>query len=426
MIENRAAVEALIGSVLFENALIHNVTDVQPEHIPGVEGKVWAAMLALGQRGVPINTVSVMAEVGAKFSTQAERILTAAMSGVPITGQIDQYADQVLLAHKHRQTQVLGETLLKAAHNRDSDSDIDRSRAEVAGALLRSDKRAQEYEAKALADMDLPQIQAWADDPITDDQVRGIPTGLRDLDILIDGLHPSLIVLGARTSMGKTTMGTQIGTNVSATKPVYIVGLEQQPVIYWRRMIGQLSGIDHRHITRGLDREEMAKYKHAVATLRGRRLALYNGSRKLPMVLAAINRAYQRWGELGLVVIDNMGHVRTGEEKAYQELGTVTLALLELSQRLDFTVLGLHQINRGVEGRENKRPSMSDLRDSGYIEEGADIVMLAYRDEYYNPNTENPNVLELAVPKNRVNGRTGKADLYFDKHTGAVRNVQHN
>jgi len=271
--------------------------------------------------------------------------------------------------------------------------------------------------------MDLPQIADWAEHPLGDGEVRGIPTGLRDLDDLIDGLNPSLFILAARTSVGKTTLGTQISTNVSALAPVYYVGLEQTPVIYWRRMVGQYGRINHRHVNRGLSREEMRDWEQASDTLKARRVTLYNGSRKLAQVLAGINRAYHRWGELGLVVVDNIGHIRTGEEKAYQELGTVTLSLLELSQRLGVCILGLHQINRSVEGRENKRPSMSDLRDSGYIEEGADIVALAYRDDYYNPASENPNVIELAVPKNRVNGRTGMVQLFFNKATGGVNDI---
>jgi len=421
MIENRVAVEALIGAVLFENALIHNVGDVQPEHIPGVEGQVWAAMQALSQRGVPINTVSVQAEMGAKFGKHEAQLLIDAMNSTPLTGQIEQYAAQVLQAHERRQTQVYGEDLIKAAHN--WDSDIDRVRAEVAGALLRSERRAEEYEAEALAALDLPQVEDWAAHPLKDGEVRGIPTGLRDLDSLIDGLNPSLFILAARTSVGKTTLGTQISTNVSATAPVYYVGLEQQPVVYWRRMVGQLGRIHHKHVSQGLNPTELHQWRAASDMLKARRLTLYNGSRKLASVLAGINRAYHRWGELGLVVVDNIGHIRTGQEKAYQELGTVTLSLLELSQRLGVCILGLHQINRSVEGRENKRPSMSDLRDSGYIEEGADIVGLAYRDDYYNPNSENPNIIELAIAKNRVNGRTGMKSLYFDKATGGVRDI---
>jgi replicative DNA helicase len=421
-LEDKGSEHALIGSVLLEPSMIHNVADVQPEHMTGVEARVWGAMLALGQRGVPINTLSVRDELGGAYNQHAQSILSAATEGTPVVGNVEQYADAILDIHERRTAVLYAEELARAAYNKDAD--IDQVKADVAGGLLRSERRASVFYADELADLDLDEVRSWAGNPLDGDVVRGLSTGFRDLDRLLDGLWPGFFVLAGRTSMGKTALGTRLSLNIAANAPVYYVGLEHRPVVYWRRMVSQLAGISYKDVKRGLTPEQLRVWERTSQQLRGHRIALYNGSRKLSLVTASVNRAYHRWGgELGMVVIDNLGHIRTGDKEAYTELKNVSLALLEMSQRLRCTVLGLHQINRGVESRQDKRPTMSDLRDSGWIEETADGVGLLYRDDYYDPNTPDPNVLELAIAKNREDGATGVVKLYFDKQTGDVRNA---
>lgn len=421
-LEDKAMERALIGSVLFEPSLVHNVTDIQPQHMTGMEARVWGAMLALAERSVPINSLSIRDELGSAYNQHVQSILGNVASDTPVLGSVEQYADALLDLHERRQAILYAEELARAAYNRESD--IDQVKADVAGGLLRSERRAAVYYAEDLAELDMAEVQEWAAAPMGVDEVRGIPTGLRDLDRLLDGLWPGFMVLAGRTSMGKTALGTRLALNVAETAPVYYVGLEHRPVVYWRRMVSQTAGISYKDVKRGLTPDQLRKWQATSDHIKQRRIALYNGSRKLALVLAAVNRAYHRWGgEMGMVVIDNLGHIKTGDREAYTELKNVSLALLELSQRLRCTVLGLHQINRGVESREDKRPSMSDLRDSGWIEETADGIGLIYRDEYYNKNTEHPNIMELAIAKNREDGATGKVDLFFNKRTGDVASV---
>jgi replicative DNA helicase len=418
---NQPATLALIGSVLFENTLIHSVSDVQPEYIGGTEGRVWEAMLALADRGVPINSFSVIDELPSPLRDTGRKILTDAVNRTPVVGRIEQYADAVLEAHERRKAIQYAEELARAAHN--ENEDIAMAKADLAGKLLRSYQRTDEYDADALYAMDLEQVEDWAANPVAPPEVRGISTGFRDLDDLLDGMWPGYWTVAGRTSMGKTAFAVQLSTNVSRETPVYYVGLEHRPVVYWRRMVGGMAEIPYKAVKRGLAQDQLRRWKRAGDQLRSRRLALYNGSRRLPMVLAAINKAYHRWGELGLVVVDNLGHVRTDDERKVEELDTVTLAFLEMSQRLNCTILALHQINRGVEGRENKRPMLSDLRDSGHIEDNSDVVGLLYRDDYYNDETESPNILDLMVAKNREDGATGIVNLYFNKRVGRISDV---
>ena len=424
MLDNPRAVSALIGSVLFENSLINNVMDVQPEHIPGAEGAVWGAMLALSMRGVPINGLSIAGELGEQYHERARAILSAAVNGTPAVGNIEQYAEQVLDAFERRQAIVYAEELVRGAN--DMSEDIGTSKANIAGRLLRGGKRSQEFSAEELAERDLPQVEAWAADPLEDGHVRGLSTGLNAIDTITDGLWPSFFIVAGRTSMGKTALGTQLSVNISATAPVYYVGLEHPPIVYWRRMVGQMSGIAYRSVKRGLRPDELRQWKRAGDILRKRRFAIYNGSRSLPLVMAAITRAYHRWGELGLVVVDNLGHLKSGDERIIDELNTVSLRMLEQSQRLNTTIMGLHQINRGVESRDNKRPQMSDLRDSGHLEQNADLIGLLYRDEYYNENTDSPNVMECAIAKNREDGTLGIATMFMNKRTGGITDVRLN
>ena len=149
MLDNPRAVSALIGSVLFENSLINNVMDVQPEHIPGAEGSVWGAMLALSLRGVPINGLSIAGELGEQYHDRARAILSAAVNGTPAVGNIQQYAGDVLDAFERRQTIVYAEELVRGAN--DMSEDIGTSKANVAGHLLRGGKRSEEFSAEDLA-----------------------------------------------------------------------------------------------------------------------------------------------------------------------------------------------------------------------------------------------------------------------------------
>ncbi|MCP4567954.1 MAG: AAA family ATPase [FCB group bacterium] len=416
-------VDALLGSVLLSPPQIYNVQHVEAHHIPGIEGDVWGAMLECAEEDIPINAIAIEQKLP-KYNGEVMRLLSRVMSAVPHVGQIELYADGVIDAFERRRVRGLGESLVIGAHN--SETDIETTKSEIAGQLLEGGRVAEVLMPDDLAAPDYEQVAAWAADPLKPGEVRGLPTGLTDLDNLIDGLWPGLFVLAGRTSMGKTALALKMAVNIAHYSPVLYCTFEQSAGYMWRRAVCTTAGLAYKQVKRGLPGADIERYANTADKLRGIELGFYDGSntggKTLAVVTAQINRFKQKHGGLGVVVLDNLGHIQTGEE-TYKELGTVCKALLATSNRLGCTVLALHQLNRGVEGRTNKRPQLSDLRDSGYIEEDAVVVGLLYRDDYYNDNTETPNVIELCIAKNKDDGRLGTVQFHRNNITGTVNNA---
>ena len=424
MIEDHASVDALIGSVLLQPSIIHNVTFVEPRHIPGPESDVWRAMLECAESDDPINIIAIEQRLP-HFNGQVARIVNRVIGKVPHVGNAEVYAQNVIEAYERRRVATLGQDLITGAHN--TQTDVEEVKSSIAGQLLDGGMVADVQMANDIADADIITVTEWAENPIAADDVRGIPTGLVDLDNLIDGLWPGLFVLAGRTSMGKTAVALRIATNVAASSPVLYCTFEQSARYMWRRIVCTNAGIDFRQAKRGLSPDDLARYTETAERLRGLPIGFYDGSnsggKNLATVTASINRFRQKHGGVGLVVLDNLGHIRTGEE-TYRELGSVTKAMLQLSTRFECTILGLHQLNRGVEMRTNKRPTMADLRDSGYIEEDAVLIGLLYRDDYYNTASTEANIIEMAIVKNKEDGRLGKADLSRNPRTGDIANAR--
>jgi replicative DNA helicase len=424
-IEDRRAVSALLGSVLLQPSLIYNVQHVEPRHIPGTEGDIWRAMLECAAAEVPINVIALEQRLP-QYNGQVNQVLTAAINGTPHLGDIELYAAAVIAAYERRRVELLGQALITGAHNQSADIEVLKSTA--AGELLQGGYVADVQMADDLADADMEQLKEWAADPLPAGAVRGLPTGLKDLDLLIDGLWPGLFVLAARTSMGKTALAIKAAVGVARSEPVLYCTFEQSARYIWRRAVCTNAGIAYQDAKRGMGMADMARYVGKAGELRELPLGFYDGSsaggRTLAVVTAAINRFRQKHGGLGLVVLDNLGHITTGADNTYKELGSVTKAMLQVASRLECTVLALHQLNRKVEDRGNKRPQMSDLRDSGYIEEDAVLLGLLYRDEYYNEKTEAPNEVELAIVKNKEDGRLGTVRFFRDPRTGDVKNAR--
>lgn len=416
---------ALIGRVMMQPSLIFNVPEVLPEHLMGIEGEAWRAMRTLAERGVPINVLSVDAELGGKYNGQLTQLFNRAVSSVPHVGTIEQHAQAILEDAERKRTRVIGERLVAAAMNRTAD--IEAAKSNAAGELMSSIQVRDVTSADNVADSDLAQIQTWSASPLQPGQVRGIPTRLTDLDNLLNGLWQGFYIIAARPSTGKTALAVRLAPNLAYSTPVLYLTFEQSAASIWRRIVCANSGIAYRAARNGLSHLDLQNYQRVSNDLRRLPLHFYDGTascgRDMAVVSAAINRFGQQHSVQRCVIfLDNLGHI-TAADNVYQELGIVTKGMLQLSNRLNATIIGLHQLSRGVESRSDKHPILSDLRDSGYIEENADAVFMLYRDDMYNPNTNTPNILELAVVKNRLDGALGRVELFRNNRTGDINNA---
>jgi len=256
------------------------------------------------------------------------------------------------------------------------------------------------------------------DDP---NGVTGVPTGYADLDQKTAGLQPGdLIIIAGRPSMGKTSLALNIAEHVGmeAGLPVAIFSMEMGAAQLTMRLLGSVGKLDQHKMRIGqLEDEDWPKLTNALGVLNEAPIFIDEGSALNSYeVRARARRLHRQQGKLGLIVIDYIqlmsgANEQSGENRA-TEVSEISRSLKALAKELNVPVVALSQLNRGVESRPDKRPMMSDLRESGAIEQDADVIMFIYRDEVYNPETAEKGVAEILLSKQR-NGPTGTVKLTF-------------
>jgi len=253
---------------------------------------------------------------------------------------------------------------------------------------------------------------------LSDSAIPGLSTGMRDLDMKINGLNRSdLLLIAARPAMGKTAFGLNIGLNVAKKydKTVAIFNLEMSREQLAMRLLAMESFVDGKKMATGkLSEEEWGKLCMASASLSQTDIRIDDNP---SVTVAEINAKCRRLDNLGLVLIDYLqlmqssGYGKSSDNRV-QVVGDISRSLKIMAKELNVPVICLSQLSRAVESRTDKRPIMSDLRESGAIEQDADEVLFLYRDEYYNENTEDKGIAECIVSKNR-HGETGTVKLQW-------------
>ena len=252
----------------------------------------------------------------------------------------------------------------------------------------------------------------------SDSAIPGLSTGMRDLDMTINGLNKSdLLLVAARPAMGKSAFALNLGLNVAKKykKTVAVFNLEMSREQLAMRLLAMESFVDGKKMATGkLDDEEWSKLCRASASLSQTDLRIDDNP---SVTVAEINAKCRRLDNLGLVIIDYLqlmtgsGYGKNSDNRV-TVVGEISRALKIMAKELNVPVICVSQLSRAVEGRTDKRPIMSALRDSGAIEQDADEVLFLYRDEYYNENTEDKGVAECIVSKNR-HGETGTVKLQW-------------
>ncbi len=255
------------------------------------------------------------------------------------------------------------------------------------------------------------------------EEVTGVRTGFYDLDRMTAGLQKGdLLILAARPSMGKTAFALNIAEAVAVQEglPVLVFSMEMGASQLALRMVGSLGRIDQQHLRTGALRDdEWGRLTEAVDKLGKAQVFIDETPALNPAELRARSRRMARqFGSLGLIVIDYLqlmsGTASSSGENRATEISEISRGLKALAKELQCPVIALSQLNRSVETRTDKRPMMSDLRESGAIEQDADVIMFIYRDEYYNKESKEPGVAEIIIGKQR-NGPVGTVKLTFLK-----------
>ncbi len=255
-----------------------------------------------------------------------------------------------------------------------------------------------------------------------DRDIRGVPTGFQDLDNILAGLQKSdLVILASRPSIGKTSLALDIARNVSLKKkiPVGIFSLEMSSDQLVDRLLASEARVDAWRIRTGRlrssdDEDDFAKIGEAMGILSEAPIYINDSARANVMEMRTLARRLQAEHNLGLIIIDYLQLMegRTSDNRV-QEVSEISRSLKGLARELNIPVLALSQLSRAVENRSPQIPKLSDLRESGSIEQDADVVLFLYREDREKPDTPNKNVIQVIVSKHR-NGPLGTASLYFN------------
>jgi replicative DNA helicase len=257
--------------------------------------------------------------------------------------------------------------------------------------------------------------------------ITGVPTGFTDLDVKTAGLQPTeLVILAARPAMGKTSFAMSLAQNAATTAgwPVLVFSLEMSSTQLAERMLCSEARVDSSALRRGqLQRQDMTNLTYAAASLSKAPILIDDTPALSLRELRARARRFRSNKELfgdrkfGLIVIDYLQLMRGSPQAAKasreQEISEISRGLKALAKELSCPVLALSQLNRSLEQRTDKRPQLSDLRESGAIEQDADVILFIYRDVVYNKEAENPNIAEVIIGKNR-HGATGTVETHFE------------
>jgi replicative DNA helicase len=260
-----------------------------------------------------------------------------------------------------------------------------------------------------------------------DTALPGLPSEFYDLDAMTGGFQRSdLIIIAGRPSMGKTSFAVGMARNIAENLPVAIFSLEMSKEQLGLRLLASEAGIESNYLRTGrISQNQWGALSHALGTLSELPIYIDDTANQTVMQMRSQVRRLlaEKGGELGLVLIDYLQLMEgSGSENRVQELSRITRSLKGLARELNVPVIALSQLSRGVEARTNKRPMMSDLRESGAIEQDSDLIIMLYRDEYYNENTPDRGIAEIIITKHR-NGPTGVVKLLFDPQFTRFRNL---
>lgn len=423
--QNLDAEKSLLGAILISEESLPDITEiVKPQDFYDERNRhIYSAMWSLYEHHRPVDILTVKSELKAKKLTKESggAAYLSELSGyVPTAAHATAYAELIKEASLRRRlisaaakineeaykddcdtSEVLGEAEKLLFEVSDQNTSTD---AEFIGDLLSNtfDRLEQLYENKG--------------------SIAGFKTGFPDIDKKTAGFHRSdLIILAARPAMGKTALALNFARNVAAInkKAVLIFSLEMGKEQLINRMLADASGVNSFKLeTGGFDSEDFAKISEAMAELAEEQVFIDDKPGLTVMEMRTKARRVAHNHDLGMIIVDYLqlmsGNSRRAADNRVQEISEISRGLKMIARELNVPVIALSQLSRTVESRDPKIPMLSDLRESGSIEQDADIVMFIYREDYYNEETDRQNIADIILAKHR-RGATGKIELYFDK-----------
>ncbi|HFC12288.1 MAG TPA: replicative DNA helicase [Anaerolineae bacterium] len=427
------AEEAVLGSLLIDPDAIFEVsTFLKPESFYREQNRfIYEAIVELYDKREPLDFITLSELLKQKEQMAligGETYLIDLLNAVPTSVNAQAYAHIVENAATRRNMIRAASKIANLAYDEDEDVEIVLDKAEAALFGISEDRTTKDLTpVKHIAREFLERFEKLRDQP---QDIVGIPTGFTDLDRLLGGLNKSdLIIIASRPAMGKTSLALSMALTATRKhgKRVAIFNLEMSAEQLLMRMISAETRIDSQRLRSGKIYEgELPIFYEVLGRLSETRLYIDDTPGMTPRQMRTKCRRLASERGIDMVIIDYLQLMTADGSKnnRVMEISEISRNLKLLARELDVPLVALAQLSRSVESRQDKRPMLSDLRDSGSIEQDADIVSFIYRDEYYNPETtERPGIAELIIAKHR-NGPTGTVDLYFQEEYATFRNLQ--
>lgn len=421
---NHEAEQSVLGAIFLDPDALITASEIlmADDFYRTAHQKIFQTMLSLNDRGKSIDVVMVTEELAAKKELEdvgGLAYLGELANAVPTAANIAQYAKIVEEKSLLRRLIRTATKIVEDGYTREDEVEALLSEAEKKMMEVASRKTASDF--KHVKDVLVQTYDNIEQLMFREGDVTGIPTGFRDLDKITAGFQRNdLIIVAARPSVGKTAFALNVAQSVAvkARENVAIFSLEMGADQLVMRMLCAEGNIDAQVLRTGtLEEEDWRKLTMAMGSLSNSGIYIDDTPGvRINEIRAKCRRLAQEQG-LGMILIDYLqliqGSGKPGENRQ-QEVSEISRSLKGLARELKVPVIALSQLSRGVEQRQDKRPMMSDLRESGSIEQDADIVAFLYRDDYYDKESESKNLIEIIIAKQR-NGPTGTVTLAFKK-----------
>ncbi len=433
--QNIEAEASLLGALLIDSDAIVKVADALSTHdfFDKRHERIYEAVKQLYERHQAIDVLTLTDQL--KNNGNLELIggasyLTELTNFVPTAAHVEQYAD--IVAQKAMRRRLIAASQAMSTLGYDESKQLNELIEEAETKLFEVSQQQVKQSVISLETVLAESFDRLDDLHKDKKKIRGVPTGYRDLDNTLAGFQRSdLVILAARPSMGKTALALNFAHNIAvqSNQPVLIFSLEMSKEQLVDRLLSMESGVDAWALRTGnLTDADFEKIGQAMGTLSEAQIFIDDtpGITVSDLRTKARREAHQR--ELGLIIVDYLqlmsgGSRYGGDGNRVQEISEISRGLKGVARELNVPVLALSQLSRSVESRSPQIPQLADLRESGSIEQDADVVAFIYREEYYNPDTDRKKLADIFIKKHR-NGPTGGVELYFDNEKQRFRSVE--
>jgi len=430
------AERSLLGSLMLDKDAITKVADflVPNDFYKDSHEEIYQAILDLFQKREPVDFLALSTRLKEKNKLDevgGSTYLSECVNSVPTAAHVMNYAKIVQKKRILRDLISASYDISNLGYNEKED---------IEEVVDRAEKRIFEIAQRGLTQNFIPIKDALEEafqriDNLSKHKsaIRGVPTGFVDLDNILSGLQKSdLVILASRPSMGKTSLALNIGRHVAVQEkiPVGIFSLEMSVDQVVDRLISSQSNVDlwkirTGHLSDSGENNDFARIREALDALNEANIYIDDAAVNNTLQIRTMARRLQVEKGLGLLIIDYLQLIepRGSSDSMVHQITDISRSLKGLARELNVPVLALSQLSRAVEQRTPQIPRLADLRESGSLEQDADVVMFIYREDYYRPETSRRNIADIFIAKHR-NGPTGKVELFFDDARATFRNLE--